>query len=312
MRAVVVNRKASARLTLEQVEPPEPAPAEALVRVAAFSLNRGEVRRIQSTPDGWQPGWDLAGTVERAAADGSGPPEGARVVGFVSEGAWAEFVAVPTRSLASLPEPVTFELASTLPIAGLTPLYALDLAGGVAGRSVLITGASGGAGDFAVKLARLSGARVVALVRREEHRELVVAAGAHEVVVDETGAAAARAGSYYLILDSVGGEVLGNALGMLEPNGTCVSFGVSASSETTFDARRFFLTGGARLYGMIIFHELERKPAAGGLARLARLVAEGNLEPLISVEESWTRVGEVAQRLMEREFTGKAVLRVEG
>lgn len=312
MRAVVVDRKAPARMALGQTESPEPTPAEALVRVAAFSLNRGEVRRAQAAPDGWRPGWDLAGTVERAAADGSGPPEGARVVGLVSEGAWAEVVAVPTRSLAELPESVTFEVASTLPIAGLTPLYALDLAGGVVGRSVLVTGASGGAGDFAIRLARLSGARVVALVRREEHRELVLGAGAHEVVVDETGAAAAQAGPYHLILDSIGGEVLGNVLGMLAPNGTCVNFGVSAASETTFDARRFFLTGGARLYGMIIFHELEREPAAGGLTRLAWLVAEGKLEPRISVKESWARVGEIAQLLMEREFTAKAVLWVEG
>jgi NADPH2:quinone reductase len=128
--------------------------------------------------------------------------------------------------------------------------------------------------------------------------------------VDESGAAAAEYGPYHLILDSVGGEVLGNALGLLAPDGTCVSFGVSAASETTFDARRFFLTGGARLYGLIIFHELEKKPAGEGLDRLARLVAGGELEPRISVEEPWSRVGEVARRLMERGFTGKAVLRV--
>ncbi len=72
-----------------------------------------------------------------------------------------------------------FELAATLPVAGLTALYALQKGGGLIGRSVLVTRASGGAGIFGIQLARLSGARVVALLRREEHEELAREAGAH-------------------------------------------------------------------------------------------------------------------------------------
>jgi NADPH:quinone reductase len=71
----------------------DPDAPKALVRVAAVSLNRGEVRRAESSEPGFRPGWDLAGTVERAAADGSGPQEGSRVVGFLPSGAWAELVA---------------------------------------------------------------------------------------------------------------------------------------------------------------------------------------------------------------------------
>ena len=310
VRAVVVDPEAQGRLSISEVEEPEPLPSEALVRVAAISLNRGEVRRAETSEAGFRPGWDLAGTVERPAADGTGPEEGARVVGFLPSGAWADLVAVPTNALAALPEGVSFEEASTLSVAGLTALYALEKGGGLLGRNVLITGASGGAGLFGLQLARASGARVVALLRRQEHEELAREAGAHEVVVDEGGAAAGDLGPYHLILESVGGEVLGNALSMLAPEGTCVSFGTSASEEVTFDARDLYLTGGAKLYGFIIFYEILAQPASEGLARLVKLVDEGRLKPRIEVEAPWTEVGEVAVRLIDRGYTGKAVLRI--
>jgi NADPH:quinone reductase len=310
VRAVVVDPKAQGRLSISEVEEPEPLPSEALVRVAAISLNRGEVRRAEASEAGFRPGWDLAGTVERPAADGTGPNEGARVVGFLPSGAWADLVAVRTDALAALPEGVSFEEASTLPVAGLTALYALEKGGGILGRNVLITGASGGAGLFGLQLARASGARVVALLRRQEHEELVREAGAHEVVVDEGGAAAEDLGPYHLILESVGGGVLGNALSMLAPEGTCVSFGTSASEEVTFDARDLYLTGGAKLYGFILFYEVLAQPASEGLGRLVRLVDQGILKPHIEVEAPWTEVGEVAVRLIDRGYTGKAVLRI--
>lgn len=310
-RAVVVDHDSPDRLVLREVEAADPNPSEALVRVAAISLNRGEVRRATTLDEpGARPGWDLAGTIEQSAADGTGPSEGTRVVGFLPLGAWAERVSVPTDALAELPDGVSFEQASTLPVAGLTALYALEKGGGIVGKRVLVTGASGGAGLFALELARMSGAQVVALIRRQEHIELVREAGAHEVAIAEDGAAAAEYGPYDLILESVGGAVLGNALSMLAPEGTCVSFGVSGGPETTFDVRSLFVTGGASLYGFILFHEVLAHPASEGLARLAKLVYEGHLTPRIEVVADWTEIGEVAARLMDRGFTGKAVLRV--
>lgn len=148
IRAVVVTPAAPARLAIDTVVSTAPPPTAALVRVAAISLNRGEVRRAQSDPAGARPGWDLSGVVEQAAADGSGPPVGSRVVGFLPSGAWAELVAVPTHALAVLPDSVTFAQAATLPVAGLTALLGLEKAGSLLGRTVLITGASGGVGDF--------------------------------------------------------------------------------------------------------------------------------------------------------------------
>jgi NADPH:quinone reductase len=308
MRAVVVDPESRARLSVAEVEEPEPELSEALVRVAAVSLNRGEVRRAESAEPGFRPGWDLSGTVERSAA--VGPREGARVVGFLPSGAWAELAAVPTNALAELPDGVSFEEAATLPVAGLTALYALEKGGNLLGKDVLITGASGGAGQFALQLARMSGARVVALVRKQVHEGLAREAGAHEVAVDESGAAAEEHGPYDLILESVGGEVLGNVLPLLAPEGTCVSFGVSGGPEVTFDARELYLTGGAALYGFILFHEVIARPASEGLARLVKLVDEGRLKPSIEVEAPWTDVGEIASRLIERGYTGKAVLHV--
>ena len=312
IRAILVDPDAPARLSLGEKEAPTPAPGEALVRVAAISLNRGEVRRAQSAEASFNPGWDLAGTVEESAEDGTGWPAGARVVGLMNPGAWAELVTVPTTALSELPQGVSFEDASTLPVAGLTALYTLEEGGNLLGRSVLVTGASGGAGQFALQLARDAGARVVALVRRDEHEALARDAGAHEVAVGERGSAAEEYGPFDLVVDSVGGPVLGDALGMLATGGTCVTFGTSAGNEVTFDARDFYLTGSARLRGFILFHEVRARPASDGLTRLLKLVAEGRLKTNISVREPWTAVGEVAQRLLERGYTGKAVLRVAG
>src|SRR5947208_10252776 len=123
--AVVVDPNAPGRLIIAPVADPAPERSEAIVRVRAISLNRGEVRRSGLAAAGWRPGWDLAGEVERAAADGAGPRAGVRVVGMLGEGAWAERVAVPTHALAELPDKVTFSHAATLPVSALTARYAL-------------------------------------------------------------------------------------------------------------------------------------------------------------------------------------------
>jgi NADPH:quinone reductase-like Zn-dependent oxidoreductase len=306
-RAVVVDPDAPGRLVIRPVPEPEPDRGEAVVAVRAISLNRGEVRRAGLAAAGWRPGWDLAGVVERAARAGSGPAAGARVVGLLPEGAWAERVAVPTHALAELPEKVTFSQAATFPVAGLTALHALARGGLLLGRRVLVTGATGGVGDFAVQLARLAGAHVTASVRRPEQAAAVRALGAHEVVVGDDIPAAP---TYHLVLDSVGGRTLGTALAALDRGGRCVTLGVSAAAEVSFDARQFFITGETTLYGFYLFSELGREPAGRGLRRLAELTAAGQLAPHVSVERPWAEIAQVAQDLMARRFPGKAVLLV--
>src|SRR5579871_1661441 len=293
-RAVVVDPAAPGRLVIQAVPAPNPTASEAIVRVAAVSLNRGEVRRAMNADKGWRPGWDLAGVVTQAAADGTGPKAGARVVGFMRSGAWAEQVAVPTNGLAALPDSVTFAQASTLPVAGLTALHALAKGGLLIERRVLITGATGGVGDYALQLARLAGAIVVASVRRPDQEAFVRTAGAEHVAVGEDLEAARAYGPYDLILDSLGGQTLPAALTQLAEGGICVLFGTSAGTQVTFDASKFYPIGRATLYGFILFDELHTDPASQGLARLASLVAKGKLNPQISVEAPWTEVAEMA------------------
>jgi NADPH:quinone reductase len=307
-RAVVVDPAAPGRLVIQSVPAPVPDRGEAVVRVRAISLNRGEVRRSTMADAGWRPGWDLAGHVEKAAVDGSGPKVGARVVGLLNEGAWAERVVVPTHALAELPDKVTFSQAATFPVAGLTALHALAKGGLLLGRRVLVTGATGGVGDFAVQLARLAGAHVTASARRADQVPALRQLGAHEVTVGDEIPASPK---FDLIVESVGGKTLGTALAALQRAGVCVTLGVSASAEVTFDARTFFISGRASLYGLYLFTELGSEPASVGLRRLADLVAAGQLAPHVSLERPWKDIAQVAQDLMNRRYLGKAVLTVE-
>jgi NADPH:quinone reductase len=313
IRAVVVDPSLPDRLAIREVSLRDPDRDEVVVRVTAISLNRGETRRaLQVAEADWRPGWDFAGIVETTAADGSGPEPGTRVVGILPSGAWAERVNCRSHAVAALPDAVSDAQAATLPVAGLTALHALRQGGLLLGRKVLVDGASGGVGHLACQLAAAAGAIVWGHVRRDEHRAAVADwCGGERVVVGRELAAAKPHGPFWLILDSVGGRALGAALGMLQPNGTCVAFGVSETSTASIESREFFATGGTRLYGLTLFHELMSVERAGiGLSLLAELIAAGKLRPRIAVEAQWDEIGAVARRLIDRDFTGKAVLHI--
>ena len=311
MRAVLVDPSAPGHLALTDAPEPVALSSQALVAVKAISLNLGEVKRARRSEPGTLLGWDLAGEVLAPAADGSGPAAGTRVVGVMNTGAWAERAAVETAWMAPLPDAVSYEAAATLPVAGLTALYALEQAGQLLGRRVLVTGASGGVGQYAVRLAKLSGAAVTALVRRADTADGLRAIGADHVVVGEDGKGAAPHGPYHCILDSVGGAVLADVLKQVARGGILVSYGVSAGEEATINAREFFITGRARYYGLYLFTEFGRRPARDGLRVLAGLVADGRLDMHIDARDDLAGLGGLAERLFNREVTGKAVVLVD-
>ncbi|MGH2442807.1 MAG: alcohol dehydrogenase catalytic domain-containing protein, partial [Chloroflexota bacterium] len=207
MRALVAVPAASEHIALRVVPDPEVRADETLVRVRAISLNRGEVNRLAAAEEGTVLGWDVAGTVEHPAERGGDLEVGTRVVAILPGGGWAEMVGVPASRLVEIPDGLSFEAASTLPVAGLTALRTLQLGGLLLGKRVLITGAAGGVGRFAVQLASQSGAQVTAIARDAARAEGLHGLGADEVIDDIENAA----GDFHLILESVGGDSLATA-----------------------------------------------------------------------------------------------------
>jgi NADPH:quinone reductase-like Zn-dependent oxidoreductase len=304
MKALVAAPGTGAKIELRDVDDPTPGPHDALVEVRAVSLNRGEVRSLATSPDGWRPGWDVAGEVITRAADDSGPAVSERVVGLVPGAGWAQQVAVNTSLLVPIPDALSFPAASTLPVAGLTALCALRVGEVIDGSRILVTGAAGGVGRFAVQLAAHGGAKVTAVVGSKERGEGLTELGATDVVVDMPAE-----GEFDLILESVGGSSLATALALLAPGGTVVSFGNSSHEPTTFDVNAFRGNGGSTLYGLVLAHELVKTGAAvRDLAYLAGLTATDRLDPQISVTADWTEAGAVTKALIDRQVKGKAVL----
>ncbi|RUU09462.1 oxidoreductase [Mesorhizobium sp. M7A.T.Ca.TU.009.01.3.2] len=306
MLALVISSGSATGLSISELAEPQPASNEALVSVHATSLNRGELRLLSIRPNGWIPGQDIAGIVERAAADGSGPAVGARVAALVDQAGWAQRVAVPTDRLAVLPDDVSFAAAATLPVAGTTALRTLRHGGVLAGQQVLITGASGAVGRFQVQLAREQGASVTAIAAAR-HADDLRDLGAKQIVE----AIELAEGPFSLITESVGGQSLACAIERVAPGGTIVMFGSSSGELTPVGFRQFVPDHeGARLQ---TFAYYTSGPGIGeDIASLLALVAAGRLETRVALTVPWTDIAQALDALRQRSFSGKAVLTITG
>jgi len=178
---------------------------------------------------GWVLGSDAAGMVVQAAAEGSGPAAGVRVVALTPR-AFVERVAVQAGALAEVPPSVDLAQAAALPVAGVAALRALRAAGAVLGKRVLVTGASGGVGRFAVQLAAQAGAHVIASVGSAARGEGLAKAGADEVLVGLDGVNQ----PVDVVLDNVGGAQLVTAWELLAPGGSLQSIGWASGEPAVF------------------------------------------------------------------------------
>jgi NADPH:quinone reductase-like Zn-dependent oxidoreductase len=302
LRAVINSPKDGATIIIGEVADPEPAADQALVRVHAFSVNRGELALLSVRPEGWRPGQDVAGVVVTAAADGSGPKAGTHVVGMVENAGWSEQAAVRTSRLAVLPDGLEFAQAATLPMAGLTALRTLRIGGFLVGRRVLITGANGGVGRYQVQLAALAGAQVTAVSTREEAHDELRHLGA-AAVVGKTGEAE---GLFDLVLESVGGASLNAAVTKVVPGGSVVVLGNSSAEPAPIGVLDFIGHEGARLQNYISY--ASKDPDDADLAILVGLVESGRLTPSVGHVADWSELPTALGLFRERKVPGGKVV----
>ncbi|MFF5808341.1 zinc-binding dehydrogenase [Streptomyces sp. NPDC012746] len=304
MQRLIPTGEAARPVAFAEVPQPVPEPGEALVKVEAFAPNRGETFLLEHPRPELLPGKDIAGLVVQAAADGSGPGIGTRVVGHPAQGGWAEYAAVPTHSLAVLPDSIDSTRAAALPLAGITALRLLRTAGSLAGRRVLLTGASGGVGHYVTELALGAGAELTAVTATPVRGERLAELGAK--VVHEVAAAQ---GPFDVVLESTGGPDLPLALSKVRPGGLLVWFGQASRTPVSLDF--FQLLGGPERVTIQHFH-YAGAPYDSDLSALVSLVEQGRLHPEIGRTADWAQTAETLVDLRERRIRGKAVLLTGG
>lgn len=279
MRAVTIREQ---EIAIEQHPDPVPGAGEVLVRVRAAGLNGADMmqrRGLYPAPPGSPqdiPGLELAGEVAALGPGAGRFAEGERVMAIVGGGGQAELAVVHERQLMPVPDTLGWPAAGGLPEVFTTAHDALFTQAGLRpGEHLLVHGGAGGVGTAAIQLARASGARVTATVRREESRAQVAALGAHAIAPEGFPAH----GPFDVVLELVGAPNLPENLNALATGGRIVVIGVSAGAKSELNLLAL-MGKRARLHGSTLrARPLEEKAlAARHLEReVLPLFADGTL-----------------------------------
>jgi NADPH:quinone reductase-like Zn-dependent oxidoreductase len=326
MKAMVRRRWGRPRDVVESAEVPKPEPAddEVLVRVRASSINRSDYYALGGAAVLMRPmiggfrrpkeerlGGDFAGVAEAVGKKVTDVKPGDEVFG-ARTGAFAEYVAVKT-AVARKPTNLSFEDAAAVPIAALTALQALQDHGHLErGQRVLVNGASGGVGTFAVQLAKALGAGRVTGVCSTRNVERVRSLGADRVV-DYTREDYTRSGERYdLIIDVAGTREWRENQRVLVPGGTVVLVGLPKGNNRLIGPM-------GRMVRVILAARIGRrklvfficKPNRPGLALLRELIEAGKVRPAVDRVYPLSEIAEALEAMGEGHVQGKLVVRVE-
>lgn len=298
-------------LRIEEVARPVPRDDEVLIRVAATSINnadlgarQGHTRLIHARRMPMIPGYDIAGEVVACGAAVTAFLPGERVFALVGLGAGggAEYICVQQRKLARAPERISLSEAAAVPLAGLTALQGLRGKGRArAGQRVLIIGAAGGVGTFAVQLAKLLGCHVTAVCRTSS-MELVAELGADQVIdytqQDYTGGDE----RWDLVFDAAGAQEFESMRRVLGTHGLMV--GMRASPSSMLAAVQTRWTGGPRFTFFIT------RANGHDLTLLSRLIDQGRLRPVVDRTFPLEQVADAHRYAESRGVRGKVVIQI--
>ena len=311
MKAMVYSKKSAPHaMQLTEIDKPVPASGQVLVRIHSVSLNAADYRSMQMGigPKSGIFGADIAGRIEEVGPDTKTFKIGDAVFGDLSLndfGGLAEYVAAPEILLAAKPDTVSFEQASAVPMASLTALQGLRDKGKIkSGDRVLIVGASGGVGLFAIQLAKYFGTHVTAVCSTRK-AELAASLGADAVIDYTRTPLNTLQGNFDIILAINGNYSLFTYRKLLAPGGTCVMIGGALTQIA-----RIYLLGPFLSIGKRKLRMLAAKANAEDLAFVMKLVEEGRVRPVIDRRYSLTQAAEAYEYIKAGHSAGKVVVNV--
>jgi NADPH:quinone reductase-like Zn-dependent oxidoreductase len=278
------------QLVMEHVPRPEPEAREVLVRVYAAGVNpidwkirKGFFKDERPVPMPFTPGSELAGTVELLGPGVTGFKIGQAVYGRGAKGAYADYAVIAADQLSDIPHNISFDQAASVPVGASTAWMALfSLADLQAGQKVLVHGAAGGVGNYAVQLARWKGAHVTGTVS-SKNLEFVLALGAETVINYATTPFEQVAHDVDVVVDPIGGETQDRSWSLIKPGGMLVAVGHPSAEDMA-------VKYGVRTASTVLAQRVPPGLSMGPLREISTLIESGLLLPqpgkVFSLEEA--------------------------